>query len=164
VTYRHARELARRKDKLDLINKRLNEFYGPLYVVTQAGAIAYQALLKKLGHTVDIFGEGKSPTELEMAEWFAWMKQVFMLLNEVSENLIIHSAYLIREREMPDCLLAFVTHVAGYRAILAKWDRSDFTQPYSLTAYPPELDRYASQSYAELKAQQEELLGLTQGR
>jgi peptidoglycan/LPS O-acetylase OafA/YrhL len=57
VTHRHARQLARRKDRLDLITKRLNEFYGPLYVVTKAGAIAYQALLKKLGHEGDIFGE-----------------------------------------------------------------------------------------------------------
>ena len=28
------RMLARRKDKLDLVNRRLNEFYGPLYVAS----------------------------------------------------------------------------------------------------------------------------------
>jgi len=28
--------LARRKDKLELVNRRLNEFYGPLYIALQA--------------------------------------------------------------------------------------------------------------------------------
>jgi hypothetical protein len=28
--------LALRRDKLDLVNKRLNEFYGPLYVASEA--------------------------------------------------------------------------------------------------------------------------------
>ncbi|MGP8224619.1 MAG: hypothetical protein ACLQGT_00540, partial [Terracidiphilus sp.] len=32
-----ARMLARRMDKLELVNRRLNEFYGPLYVASQAG-------------------------------------------------------------------------------------------------------------------------------
>jgi len=41
-----ARMLARRKDKLELVNRRLNELYGPLYVASQAGNIAYRSLLK----------------------------------------------------------------------------------------------------------------------
>ena len=34
-----------------LVNKRLNEFYGPLYVASEAGNIAYRSLLKKQGKT-----------------------------------------------------------------------------------------------------------------
>jgi hypothetical protein len=162
VTYWNARELARRKERLDLSNKRLNEFYGPLYVATSAGAIAYRALLNKLGHTDDIFGKGKQPTEQEMIEWFAWMKHVFMPLNEICEKVIIHNAYLVREQEMPECLLAFVTHVVGYRAVLAKWEKGDLSEPYSLTAFPARLDQYAAHSYAQLKTDQAELIGLTQ--
>jgi hypothetical protein len=37
ATFLSARMLARRKDKLELVNRRLNEFYGPLYVASQAG-------------------------------------------------------------------------------------------------------------------------------
>ena len=43
------RMLARRRDKLDLVNKRLNEFYGPLYVASEAGNIAYRSLLNRQG-------------------------------------------------------------------------------------------------------------------
>ena len=41
VTFLSARMLAQRRDKLKLVNKRLNEFYGPLYVASEAGNIAY---------------------------------------------------------------------------------------------------------------------------
>lgn len=34
VTFMSTRMLARRQDKLRLVNMRLNEFYGPLYVAS----------------------------------------------------------------------------------------------------------------------------------
>jgi hypothetical protein len=40
ATFLSARMLARRKDKLEMVNRRLDEFYGPLYVASQAGNIA----------------------------------------------------------------------------------------------------------------------------
>ena len=46
VTFLSTRMMARRADRLRLVNKRLNEFYGPLYVASQAGNIAYRSLLK----------------------------------------------------------------------------------------------------------------------
>lgn len=51
VTFLSTRMLARRTDMLKLVNMRLNEFYGPLYVASQAGNIAYRSLLKKQGKT-----------------------------------------------------------------------------------------------------------------
>ena len=33
ITFLSTHMLARRRDKLELVNKRLNEFYGPLYVL-----------------------------------------------------------------------------------------------------------------------------------
>ena len=47
ATYANNLRLARRKERLDLINKRIDEFYGPLYVASQAGYIAWRALLDK---------------------------------------------------------------------------------------------------------------------
>ena len=51
VTFMSTRMMAQRADMLRLVNKRLNEFYGPLYVASQAGNIAYRSLLKKQGKT-----------------------------------------------------------------------------------------------------------------
>ncbi len=148
-----ARMLARRKDKLELVNRRLNEFYGPLYIALQAGNIAYRSLLKKQGktHSFPIL-------DSEMKEWMLWMNTVFMPLNDIREKIIIEKAYLIIEEQMPHCLLDFVTHVSGYKAVLAKWADGDYSERRSTIGWPPEFDIYVERSYAALKAQQTRLL------
>jgi hypothetical protein len=142
-----------RRDKLRLVNKRLNEFYGPLYVASQAGNIAYRSLLKK---------QGKSQSfpilDDEMKEWVLWMTTIFMPLNDVREKIIIEKAYLIIEEQMPRCLLDFVTHVVGYKAVLAKWADGDYSERRSTIGWPPEFDGYVERSYQALKTRQTHLL------
>jgi len=139
------------------VNKRLNEFYGPLYIATQAGRIAYQSLLKKLGKKA-VFEEGKETSQKELDEWYIWMRTVFMPLNDLRERVIIENAHLIVEEQVPDCLLQFVTHVVGFKAVLAKWDNDDFSEKHSLIHFPPALEEYVTRSYTELKHQQTRLL------
>lgn len=153
VTFFSARMLARRRDKLDLVNKRLNEFYGPLYVASEAGHIAYRSLMKKQGKTTS-----NPILDEEMCEWVIWTKTIFMPLNNVREKIIIEKAYLIIEEHMPQCLLEFVTHVVGYKAVLAKWADGDFTERRSTICFPPAFDEYVQRSYAALKAEQTRLL------
>jgi hypothetical protein len=153
VTFMSAHMLARRKDKLELVNRRLNEFYGPLYVASQAGDIAYRSLLKKMGKT-----QSYPILDSEMKEWMLWMTTIFFPLNDVREKIIIEKAYLIVEERMPQCLLDFVTHVVGYKAVLAKWQEGDFTERRSTIGWPPEFDIYVERSYAALKAEQTRLL------
>ena len=153
VTFLSARMVARRRDKLDLVNRRLNEFYGPLYVASQAGNIAYRSLLKKQGKT-----QSFPILDSEMKEWVLWMKTIFVPLNNVREKIIIEKAHLIIEEQMPHCLLDFVTHVVGYKAVLAKWAEGDYSERRSTIGWPPEFDTYVERSYAALKAQQTSLL------
>jgi hypothetical protein len=153
VTFFSSRMLARRQDKLRLVDRRLNEFYGPLYVASKAGNIAYRALLRKQGK------EQSFPIlDSEMKEWVLWMTTIFMPLNDVREKIIIEKAYLIVEEQMPQCLLDFVTHVVGYKAVLSKWADGDFSERRSSIGWPPEFDAYVERSYAALKAEQTRLL------
>jgi hypothetical protein len=153
ATFLSARMLARRRDKLDLVNKRLNEFYGPLYVASQAGNIAYRSLLARMGKT-----QSYPITDEEMKDWMLWMKTIFIPLNEVREKIIIEKAHLIVEEQMPHCLLDFVTHVVGYKAVLAKWAEGDYSERRSTIGWPPEFDVYVERSYKALKAEQTRLL------
>jgi hypothetical protein len=148
-----ARMLARRKDKLELVNRRLNEFYGPLYVASQAGNIAYRSLLQKQGKT-----QSFPILDSEMKEWMLWVTTIFMPLNDVREKIIIEKAYLIIEEQMPHCLLDFVTHVVGYKAVLSKWAEGDYSERRSTIGWPPEFDLYVERSYAALKAEQTHLM------
>ncbi len=153
ITFLSAHMLARRRDKLDLVNKRLNEFYGPLYVASQAGNIAYRSLLKRQGKT-----QSEPILDTELKDWVLWTKTIFMPLNNVREKIIIEKAHLIIEEQMPHCLLEFVTHVVGYKAVLAKWGEGDFTERRSTIGWPPEFGRYVERSYAALKAEQTKLM------
>jgi hypothetical protein len=135
------------------VNRRLNELYGPLYVASQAGNIAYRSLLKKQGKA-----QSYPILDSEMKEWMLWMTTIFMPLNDIREKIIIEKAYLIVEEQMPQCLLDFVTHVVGYKAVLAKWAKEDYSERRSTIGWPPEFDLYVERSYAALKAQQTQLL------
>jgi hypothetical protein len=153
VTFISTRMMARRSDMLNLVNQRLNEFYGPLYVASQAGNIAYRSLLKKQGKT-----QSFPILDDEMKEWVLWMTTIFMPLNDIREKIIIEKAHLIVEEEMPHCLLEFVTHVVGYKAVLAKWADGDYSERRSTIGWPPEFDIYIEHSYQALKAEQTRLL------
>jgi hypothetical protein len=153
VTFLSSRMLARRQDKLRLVDRRLSEFYGPLYVASKAGNIAYRALLKKQGKA-----QSEPILDTEMKEWVLWMTTIFMPLNDVREKIIIEKAYLIVEQQMPQCLLDFVTHVVGYKAVLSKWANGDYSERRSSIGWPPEFDHYIERSYAALKADQTRLL------
>jgi len=148
----------RRRDKLKLVNKRLNEFYGPLYVASEAGNIAYRSLLKKQGKA-----QSYPIRDEDLQEWILWMNEIFLPLNEVREKIIIQKAYLIAEERMPQCLLDFVTHVVGYKAVQSKWAAGDYTERRSTIGWPPEFDAYVRESYAALKAEQMRLLHGTPG-
>jgi hypothetical protein len=153
LTFLSAHMLARRRDKLDLVNKRLNEFYGPLYVASQAGNIAYRSLLKKQGKI-----RSEPITDEDLKDWVLWMRTIFIPLNEIREKIIIEKAHLIVEEHMPQCLLDFVTHVVGYKAVLHKWAEGDYSERRSTIGWPPEFDVYVKNSYAALKAEQMRLM------
>jgi hypothetical protein len=153
ITSLSAHMLARRRDKLELVNKRINEFYGPLYVASEAGDIAYRSLLKRQGKL-----KSEPILDSEMKEWMLWMNTIFMPLNDIRERVIIEKAHLIVEERMPQCLLDFVTHVVGYKAVLAKWAEGDYVERRSTIGWPPEFDVYVKRSYAALKSEQTRLM------
>jgi len=115
VTFLSNRVMARHADRLRLVNQRINEFYGPLYVATLAGNIAYKSLLKKQNKT-----QCHPIREEDLKEWVLWVTTIFMPLNDIREKIIIENAHLVLEEQMPQCLLDFVTHVVGYKALLSK--------------------------------------------
>ena len=160
ATYFNGRQLARRREALDLINAQISEFYGPLFIVATVGRIEYLALIEKMGRSP----EGKLARPLsssEFAEWRFWMTQVFMPMNEWCEKLLLEHAYLLRERELPDAIIRFFTHVAAYKPVLKKWQNGDYSEQFSIIDFPSDIEQYAAAAYRELKAEQLRLIGLT---
>ena len=92
-------------------------------MASQAGNIAYRSLLTRQGKA-----QSEPILDSEMKEWMLWMTTIFTPLNDVREKIIIEKAHLIVEERMPRCLLDFVTHVVGYKAVLAKWAEGDLSE------------------------------------
>jgi len=160
VTHRNNHAIARRRERLDLINQRLDKFYGPLYVSAETGRIAYEAFVKRMGNVRAMFEQGEKPTDKQLEEWYLWTRTVFVPNNERIEGLIVTEAYLIREEVMPECLLNFVAHVASWRAVLEKWEKGNFSEKFASVDFPPAVNVYARTSYSDLKSEQAELIGI----
>jgi hypothetical protein len=159
ITHRSELSRARRAERLELIDRRINEFYGPLYIVIQDSYISYMTLLNKHNKTSSFLERDKQPTEQELLDWRIWMTNVFMPLNLHVEKLVLENAYLIREEKIPECLIQFLTHVSAYKAILKKWETGDYSELISVNDFPRELGEYATSSYQELKQEQLRLIG-----
>ena len=160
VTYLNNLRLAKRADKLKFITTQIDEFYGPLYAITQTGQILFMALRAKgiksgrMGATED------APTSREeISEWRIWLENVFQPLNEQLDQIIVTKAHLVLEDEMPQCLKRISAHSAGYKAVIKKWELGDFSESTSVINYPAEIEDYAEKSYLMLKAKQKKLIG-----
>lgn len=129
-------------------------------MATRAGAIVFAALRKKLRREEGVLFNRRDPDPEAFSEWKIWLVNVFMPLNDLLERLILHKAHLIREQEMPECLLLFVAHNAAYKAVLKKWESNDFSDYLSIIDFPVEIEQYASTSFKELKEEQLRLVGL----
>ncbi len=159
-TKRNQLELTRWRERLDLINRRLNDFYGPLYVQSEVGYMAYKTLIDKMGGE-QVFRQ--VPIEAGvLEEWRVWVETIFLPLNQASEDLIMRNAHLIREEEFQGSLLLFIMHATSYRAMVAKWQQGDYREYLPNADYPVELSTYAAQSYRELKHEQLQLIGKLQ--
>jgi len=95
-------------------------------------------------------------------EWRNWIENVLQPLNVISEKVILENAYLIREADMPSCLLQFVAHVSAYTVLIKQWEQGDFSQEFALIEFPKEIHLYVSETYQELKSEQLDLIGKLQ--
>ncbi len=159
LTYWNNLRLSRHQAQLELVNRRLNEFYGPLFIITRTISIAYQAQLTKLGRK-QVYEEGRRLTPAEWEENYAWVVAVYAPLEQELSDLVIHKAHLLREQTIPESLLTLVAHVSVTKALIHKWQKNDFSELYPAIDFPyTEITAYAETSYNELKAEQFRLLG-----
>ena len=147
---RHAKHQA----ELELVNRRLNKFYGPLYIIVHSTAIAYHEHQSKLSKK-----QNGQISKKEQEEYKAWILSVYAPLAEKLSALIQDGAHLIREEKMPQALLDLIAHVYVTKALIYKWENGDYSELHPSIDYPfKEITEYAEESYSELKAQQLKLI------
>jgi hypothetical protein len=166
MTYLNNLRLAQRKERLTRINKQLGEFYGPLFALTNATKVTWEAFRSKYAGEDEkrtkgigyFFGKDVMITP-EAQEWQLWIQTVFMPLNLRMFELILTKSDLLIDADMPASLLQLCAHVAAYQAVIKKWENKDFSEYTSLLIFPSEITEYARHSFQELKAEQAKLMG-----
>ncbi|GAA4427898.1 hypothetical protein ACFQV2_38010 [Actinokineospora soli] len=158
LTYVNSRRLSARQARLDRVNSQLEEFYGPLYALSEAGGSAWKAFRAKHRPGGAYFDGGES--EEDRVEWVRWMSSVFMPINRRMYEIVVTKTHLLDDVDLPPCLLDFCAHVAGYEAVVRQWELGDTSSPTSLLNHPGEpLRVYLKTSYLRIKDQQQKLLG-----
>ena len=141
---------------LIFLDRQINEFYGPLYILTKAG----KSLIDEFMNKVDKNGVFPDPSdENHVAEWRLWIEDVLFPLNNKIEKIILEKGnlivdYKIDKSNKSECLIDFLIHNAQWKIIIRKWSLNDFTEYKAERIYPKELISYAETYYHSLKEKQ----------
>lgn len=159
LTYRNNLRLAERKDRLDRVNRQLEELYGPLIALVHAGNRCWEVFRSQYRPSGGYWNQQPPPTEAEAEAWRVWISTIFMPLNRQMRDVIVMHADLLEGDNIEPCLLDLCAHVASYEAILKRWEVGDFDEHKPPLAFPrDELPTYVAASFKRLKAEQKRLL------
>lgn len=160
ATYLNNLRLAQRQERLTRISRQLSDLYGPLLALADSNHQVYQELVRR--HTRPSgnspFRDATPPTEEEKTEWRLWFTTVFMPINRRIYELVVSKADLLIEDDMPEVLLRFCSHAAGYEITIRRWESGDYSEHLSFIGYPEEIRTYANDSFRLLKHEQNKLI------
>src|SRR5271167_1771337 len=93
ATHQNNLSLARRKDRLDRVNRQLSDLYGPLLAMVSGSTQSWEAFRMRYRSTVVSYFDPSTPlTQAEEEAWRRWMRHVFMPLDTRMEELVITKA------------------------------------------------------------------------
>jgi hypothetical protein len=160
LSYVNARRLSRTEAQLARVNAQLSELYGPMHATLEATRIAYEKFVRSTRNSPNFFNPKlPKPTNDELKLWRAWVTTVLQPGNKRTYELIVNKAHLLIDDEMPECLLAFCAHVAGFDVTIRRWQQGDYSRHLSVVSHPRDaLNTYARDSFRNLKRTQAQLL------
>jgi hypothetical protein len=162
VAYLSKRQLDSRLAQLERVNKQLRELYGPLYIGLEAANRTWAAFWEKHrpAHGRNYyFGPDAEVSEDEKKVWRNWIENVFEPMNARAEEILTNNIDLFDSEDIPDAFIDALAHVASYRAVLAQWKESDFSEHVAVNNWPrKELIAIVKPAYEKLRKRQLDLL------
>ena len=154
----------KRNAQLNRINEQLEKLYGPLMATLIASHETWLSFSKKHwpSHGMQgYFGKGDDKLSgIELERWRTWVKNVFHPLNERVEKIIIENTHLIEGDEIPGSFTKALSHVSAYRAVIAQWEKDDFSEHLSVNNWPSkDLKASVEPIFNSLTQEQSKLLG-----
>ncbi len=153
---KHDKEL--KKAKIQLIEKRLNEFYLPLHEALNKSKRLWINYRKRYANT-EVFSEiAQGKVTKNTLRWQRYMLSVFQPLHlELSKilqkrQLALDNIKLLQQLDMLE------QHIAYYNVIFMQWKYKDATENFAPTHFPKYLIKYIDEDITRLLQEKEQLL------
>ncbi|MCK4760611.1 MAG: hypothetical protein KAW12_00330 [Candidatus Aminicenantes bacterium] len=158
-TYFSGKKQEQRKNRLERINRQLDDFYGPLLAIVQSSQQAWENFIRKYDDNPDFYKQEHNPSPEQVAEFHNWMKTVFLPNNEKLHEIIVNNTSLLIEDKMPKILLDLMAHIMEFRINFeARKDKhAEVAESRSKYRGQPLL-KYCEKRFKELKTEQLELI------
>ena len=162
LAYWNNRRISAYQGQLERVNKQLEELYGPLLALSSSNTAAWREFVRRFRPGKAHVFDGSEVSDQDRKTWILWMNSVFLPSNRRSAELITTKAHLMVDDAVPQCLLDFCAHVAGYEVTAKRWEQGDYTVLSSVINHPgSEYNRHIQQRFLELKQLQQRLLAAT---
>jgi len=163
LAYWNNRRMSAYQGQLARVNKQLEELYGPLLALSSSNTAAWREFVRRFRPGRAHVFDGSEVSDQDRQTWILWMNSVFLPSNRRSAELITTKAHLMVDDAVPQCLLDFCAHVAGYEVTAKRWEQGDYTVLSSVINHPGgEYNRHIQQRFLELKQLQQRLLAVTE--
>lgn len=155
IAYLNSLRLEQRKNRLERLNRQLDELYGPLLALVQSNQRAWENFIAKHGDNPDFYKKKSNPTPEQIEEFHNWMKTVFIPHNKKIYHMIVNNTSLLVEDEIPLVILKLFAHIMEFQINFRnrKDERAEVTE--SRSKYPgKDLLKYCEETFKELKTEQ----------
>jgi len=148
--------------QLTRVNLQLANLYGPLLALTRSNSEVWSTFFERHRVSPADFLNETPVGDAQRRLWIEWMQTVFMPSNRKIVQLIENRTDLLEDDSMPEVLMKFYAHAAGFEVTLKRWQDGDYSLLTSVINHPGSaMSEYAVQSFALLKIRQRELLEAT---
>jgi hypothetical protein len=154
-TYFYGKKQEQRKNRLERINRQLDELYGPLLAIVHSNQQAWENFIAKHDDNPNFYKKDQNPTPEQVAEFHNWMSTVFMPNNDELHKIIINNTSLLVEDNIPKVLLDLFAHIMEFRINFS--ERKDEHTEVAETRskyHGKALLEYCEKSFRELKTEQ----------
>jgi hypothetical protein len=152
------------QESLTYLEGQLQDLYGPLAFLIQAGQRTHQELLNSLGRE-RVFEEGKELSEDDLKTWLFWVENDVFPRNEKIKELLTNQTHLIAGGEVPQSYLDFMEHYNTWKVNHLRWQKEQVKYAWhSSKPYPDEFGQEVLDTFERIKAEHSKTLGLRHAR
>ena len=152
---------ARRKERLDRVNKQLKLLYGPLYALNRSSNIAWSAPKTAATGCAVRVRQRPSAERIRIGGLEALAADCVQAHSRGDARDDHQEFRPFDRRRVSGGLENLLRHAAAYKVVFEQWSKNDFSEHFAVVAYPADdLNEYLESSFRRLKSEQGRLLGM----